>query len=460
MRRRFRRTRNERGQSLPLVAVAIFTMLGLSAIAIDLGMLYSAQTEAQRAADASALAGAGQYMFIPDPNAAVPFVDSAARDFAKLNSIQHVQVSDPDIVSVVPVPDSLLVHVVIQRAGIRNWFASTIGFSSSTVNAAATAQASPSGKVQCLKPIAIPDMWSEPGPGQGADTLVPNGVSNKVWDIPGPPASGNGYPSPPNDFIEAWHYTGAAGQSYGQTVNGYGTGYRNGQVGTYQTAKINDFGRRLVLMIESPGNGNPGPSIQPSSFYQAWATDGSPGGGNGPGGTSAASVAAGIGASCGLSEASVNQSYPAANGIGAGPIGNAWDDLYSEDPNATWDDQNNQVVGSNKCPATGTCTEDDWMQSPRVITVAVYDPAVYATAPNANDLTFNNFATVFVEKPFTVANGGGGNGGGRGNGGGGNGGGGNPKRWVTGIFLHFTKGVGAGNGGTNGSLVKTIRLIR
>ncbi len=61
MKRRIQRTK-ERGASLFLVAGGIAVLLAVLALAIDLGMLYVARNEAQRAADSAALAGA--YTFV------------------------------------------------------------------------------------------------------------------------------------------------------------------------------------------------------------------------------------------------------------------------------------------------------------------------------------------------------------------------------------------------------------
>lgn len=55
---RFYTHRHERGISLMFVVVAIFALLGVSALAIDLVTLYVSKSEAQRIADAGALAGA------------------------------------------------------------------------------------------------------------------------------------------------------------------------------------------------------------------------------------------------------------------------------------------------------------------------------------------------------------------------------------------------------------------
>src|SRR5215471_251090 len=53
-----RSSQNEAGMTLILVALAMVVLLGISALAIDLVALYVARNEAQRAADAGALAGA------------------------------------------------------------------------------------------------------------------------------------------------------------------------------------------------------------------------------------------------------------------------------------------------------------------------------------------------------------------------------------------------------------------
>src|SRR5579862_712854 len=49
---------NESGVTLALVTVALFTILGMAALSIDIGTLYQAKAEAQRAADAAALSAA------------------------------------------------------------------------------------------------------------------------------------------------------------------------------------------------------------------------------------------------------------------------------------------------------------------------------------------------------------------------------------------------------------------
>src|SRR4051812_27358001 len=71
--------RNRRGSTLALMAVLLFGMLALSALAIDLASLRDARGEAQRAADAIALGGASAFYDMPqgDPGATVEATNRA-----------------------------------------------------------------------------------------------------------------------------------------------------------------------------------------------------------------------------------------------------------------------------------------------------------------------------------------------------------------------------------------------
>ena len=56
------RRSKESGQTLIMVAVSLFALIAISALAIDLTTLYVARGEMQRAADAAALAGAKAFV--------------------------------------------------------------------------------------------------------------------------------------------------------------------------------------------------------------------------------------------------------------------------------------------------------------------------------------------------------------------------------------------------------------
>src|SRR5438445_5423386 len=55
-----RRSRNQAGSILFVVAAGIVVFIGIAGLAIDLGMLYNVRTDLQNAMDAAAMAGASQ----------------------------------------------------------------------------------------------------------------------------------------------------------------------------------------------------------------------------------------------------------------------------------------------------------------------------------------------------------------------------------------------------------------
>jgi len=167
-----RRPRRERGMTLPLVAVFIVVLFAFAALAIDVGILYTARTSAQHAADAGALAGA--YVFRNSPNPAVATVANSAISTAVQNKIlgQSLTVADfgaPLTASPCPVNNARTavcvdstnrrVTVYIARtgaAGIGTFFARAIGWNAVGVTTRATAEASSqAGGTHCLKPFFI-----------------------------------------------------------------------------------------------------------------------------------------------------------------------------------------------------------------------------------------------------------------------------------------------------------------
>src|SRR6516164_2417242 len=71
--------RNQRGMSMLFVSLGMLGFLGASTLAIDVGMLMTARTQAQTSADAGALAGATALVFnnFTDHSAGGPAVTSA-----------------------------------------------------------------------------------------------------------------------------------------------------------------------------------------------------------------------------------------------------------------------------------------------------------------------------------------------------------------------------------------------
>ena len=59
--------KRQQGVTLLLVAIIMFVVLAMAALAIDVSTLYVAHSEAQRAADAAAIAAARAFVTLCDP---------------------------------------------------------------------------------------------------------------------------------------------------------------------------------------------------------------------------------------------------------------------------------------------------------------------------------------------------------------------------------------------------------
>jgi hypothetical protein len=145
--------------TLVMTAVAITTLLALSALAIDLGMLYTARTSAQHAADAAALAGA--YTFAEPPTAdPAATARTAAKNIAGKNPILRTfpTLTDADVDVDLA---NRRVTVRVPRTGTNGiplYFARIFGNSTSNVQAIATAECGTTAVgVSCLKPIYLPN---------------------------------------------------------------------------------------------------------------------------------------------------------------------------------------------------------------------------------------------------------------------------------------------------------------
>jgi hypothetical protein len=168
--------REQRGAVLIVVAGGMLALTSVVALAVDVGLMTTARLEAQRAADAAALAGAGAFVGSPGNEL---LARQLATDFASYNDVRFdaVQLQDDDI-SIDR--DALKVSVWVYRNrdrgnAIPTFFARVFGINEVNIAAMATAEAAPAGGIQCLLPIAVPDRWHEAGgPGNNANTYDPD----------------------------------------------------------------------------------------------------------------------------------------------------------------------------------------------------------------------------------------------------------------------------------------------
>jgi Flp pilus assembly protein TadG len=150
----------ERGYALVTVAITLFVFLGFLALAVDLGVLYGARTQAQRAADAAALAGA--FAFVIDPAPTVTEIRARAVAQAAQDSIlgETVTITPADVV-VDMVNQTVTVTVERTQArgnAVSTYFSSGIGFDEVDIRVEASAEAATvSAGDGCTKPWVIPN---------------------------------------------------------------------------------------------------------------------------------------------------------------------------------------------------------------------------------------------------------------------------------------------------------------
>ncbi len=348
---------DERGATIAFLAVSMVAMLAMLALAVDLGMLFKARSDAQRAADAGALAGASAFLDNPDPVQDTTQARIRAKDFATRNSIMGTPI-DTSAVQVTVEAGQRKVRVRVARAGVSTWFANLFGQAGVDVNAKAAAQVSPATTATCVKPSAVRDLWND----QNQDVN-----HDHIWNW-----------QPPNN--EVWHYDN--GEAYSAASTGWGSSFRNG-FGSGTNRKSYDFGRQAVL-VEVGSSGNQG---NPSSFNQAW--------GFAPSDESASKVAQRV-TQCDTRPVSVGDNLRALNGNKLGQVADAWDQLAASDPGLSWDDVNNKVAGTSN---TGS-----WETSPRVVTVMLFNPSDVQSSSD-NTITAGNFARFFLEQRACSGNG-------------------------------------------------------
>ncbi|MDE3136743.1 MAG: hypothetical protein KGL59_09220 [Acidobacteriota bacterium] len=173
------RQREERGVSLVLVALALVAMLAAASLAIDLGILYVGRSEAQRAADAAALAGASAFVdsgctSMNGGCIAGGSQETLAREQAETVGSQDsvmgqvAKIEDGDVTFNYPTPMEPQISVTVQRSTARGnaipmLFSRLFGVALGSVSATATAEAfDPSGSnvpvsFGCVAPFLVPN---------------------------------------------------------------------------------------------------------------------------------------------------------------------------------------------------------------------------------------------------------------------------------------------------------------
>ncbi len=427
--------RSRRGGTLIIVAVSMIAIMSAMALAIDLGMLYKNRSDAQRVADAASLAGAADYLepvsnvgqardnaveYILKNQVGNGVVDPVTDSASRMEGADLVFDSREATVRVMPIVYK--VRVEIRRAENATWFARVFGKDAMPVRAQAVAEAVNTGTARCLKPFALPDLWDDPT----ADV----NPANRVWDK----GENWGFGDHANDRYE--RYTPGS-----STATGYGGGYRNAN----GQGITDDYGRQLTLKYQGnlKKNRNGEPINLPPSFYLTWRLPhdpkvtkcNKPNAQSNDNGEQA--LLANV-CNCNTSPITLfdSTSYFTKPGLAANPLDGAINQLISEDPGASWDENTRSVVGSSY--------KDGWISSPRVVKVALFSPdqleGIATDGLNGNkNIVFNNFGLLFLETPATGTNTG------------------RPGD-ITGRFLRYVSG-DENLGPAPGPLVKYIKLV-
>jgi hypothetical protein len=413
---------DERGASLVITAAAMVSLLGLAAVAVDVGMGFAARAQAQRIADSAALAGASAFLDPVDEVTQEETAHERANTFATANDILGRPVPVEDV-TVQVLTDERKVRVGIRRTGLGTWFARVWGIGTMDIGAVAAAEATEAGAAKCVKPFAIPDMWSEWGPGEEEgdhDDLNRNGL----WD-------------PTDDNPEEWLWGDDGTETYeqwisdetnGTSATGYGSTARDGIPDAAGDVYYNDVGRPLRIKVTDP---NSVFQISSGIFFPFRMPEDPdrPGCGGGPGATgdSGANVYRDNICECNGNPIDFETEYPLEPGNMLGPTNQAIDVLFSEDSGASlfWDDNGNwEILNSS---------EPNPMDSPRLIKVALYDPWE-VSGSGMQYITFNNIALLWLEEQASR------------------------RDPIVARFLEFAPGSGGG-GPTVGPLVLTLRLV-
>jgi hypothetical protein len=353
---RNQRKKSNRAASLALVAVCLIPLIGVGAIAIDLGMLLKARADAQRAAEAGALAGASVFLNVGLTGFEYQSIgETRGRDFAEANAILNSPVVLSEIESLtVDVPNQR-VRVRVARNGVSTWFARILDTASVRVSGAATAAVVESGGATCVRPLMIPDLWSDPSQDPNNTGIEDNGED---WTYD------------PNQDTYAPFDPGS-----GAPQTGYGSNARDPMPDMGNNTYAGDYGRQLSLVPAVSGV-----PTGPNDF-QLWDYQNP--------GSDPPTLEQRI-SECDPRTVRVGENDYEKMGTDPAEVMDELQGLMNQgDPTgAHWDQTSRTMQASS----------GDWRDSPRVIKVALYDPHQIANmAGSGSPVTFNNLGLFLLE---------------------------------------------------------------
>ena len=340
------RLRDERGMTLVMVATGMVAFLSATMLAVDVGMLMVARTEAQSAADAGALAGAVALGFddYDDRSATGPAVTNAiAASTSGENGVMNANVSV--LAEDVTFPIVSQVRVRVQRSSMRGnplttFIAPMFGIDTVNIGAEATAEVMPADAMTCVKPFTIPDKWIE--------NQTPPWDPSDTFDL---------YDKKGNLLPDADVYIPRGQPGY--------TGY---------SAEPAPEGDRGALVTLKAGQGT---QITPSIYFPYSM-----------GGVTGSDEYRKNIAECNTLMMRPGDRLLAEPGNQSGPTRQGMEDLIAKDPNAYWDTINQKPVSTMH-------------PSPRVVAIPLFDPVFYETGKTEGrnaDFKAVNYMGFFIEE--------------------------------------------------------------
>ncbi len=333
---------DQRGAVMVIVAGSMIVLISAVALAVDVGMLTVAKTEAQQVADGAALAGAGALVLSPDN---VAFATAEAIAFSGQNEIRGTRaVVLPEDVDVDTDGDRVTVRVIrTQERGnpVGTFFARVFGVNTVNISADATAQASPAAAINCLLPVALPDRWYE-APGNDERSYDPED----------------------GDYYIPWMNTSTDPVTYNDNYTGYSS---------------DDIGTPIVIQ-SSTANGDLN-----AFWYYPWRP---------PGQSGADDYRTNV-SSCvdPTIQYEIGTEVDPEPGNMLGPTVQGFAELINLDPQAVWNSQMNCITDAvDVLSVEGSACRS----SPRVRPIPLFDPTK-APQTGSESFTFTNFAAIFVE---------------------------------------------------------------
>jgi Flp pilus assembly protein TadG len=349
---------DESGFSLVFIGMGCMAFIAASMLAIDVGMLMTARSQAQNSADAGALAGATSLAYDDwdDRTPSGPAVTNAITT-AKKNAVMGAEV----VVNPVDVEflnDSFgtpnQVRVTVRRTAssgnpVSTLIAQYFGIKTADIMATATAEASAANAMTCVKPFTIPDKWTEKqtAPWDSSDTF--DRYTNKGVIISNPDSYQPQYLDIPSNTSPNPNYSG-----YNSEAN---------------------RGKQLVLRAST------GTNIQPSFYFSLAMTSD----------TGGADYRWNI-ANCNTSIYHVGDPLVQEPGNQAGPTVQGVAELIAKDPGAYWEDS------PCNCVKNSAFAE---RKSPRIFPIPLYDPDYYDYGKQTGrvaSLVTANWIGYFVER--------------------------------------------------------------